>query len=114
MIATMPDERPDVRLRVENRLWLPQCCPISRNPRPGSEIRIRYRPRGRVLEVYALRRYLDTYVGGKGEVRAMEAMIQTIAADCAAALGVPVSVVADLWLEPVQQMRLVCRAGGTP
>jgi NADPH-dependent 7-cyano-7-deazaguanine reductase QueF len=106
----MPNELPNVPMVVENILDLPSACPVSRNPQPGSRITIRYRPRSLVLEVAALREYIDSYVGGRGEVRSMEAMIQQIAVDCAVSVGVAVTVVAELLIAPEQRMRVECEA----
>lgn len=100
MLRTMPNERPGVPATITHRVPLPRCCPVSGNPQPGSELVIRYRPRGAVLELYALDRYIRGYVGGSGEVRSMETMIQQIAKDCAGVLGVRVRVRAVLVLQP--------------
>lgn len=97
-------------------LAIPPCCPVSRNPRPGSTITISYRPHGTSLEVAALYAYIDQFDGGlKDEsgtviVRNMEEMIQRIAIDCAAATGVPVGVTANLLIAPKQAMYLLVRA----
>jgi len=82
---------------------LPAMCPVSGNPQLGSWIAVRYRPQGRALEVYALASYLERYVGGwlrDGiHIRDMEQTIGQIAADCAAAVGAPVTVRARLVLD---------------
>jgi hypothetical protein len=82
---------------------LPQMCPVSGNPQPGSYIAIRYQPQDRFLEVYALRAYLQNYIGGwlrdGALVRDMEQTIDLIARDCAESLGVPVRVRARLILD---------------
>lgn len=77
----------------------PSCCPVSRNPQSGS-VTVRFRPHGQVLEVYSMENYLKSFVGGhaSGE-RNMEGMIEKIACDCAAALGVRVRVRADMVLD---------------
>jgi 7-cyano-7-deazaguanine reductase len=106
---TMPNERPGVRATVTHRIPLPRCCPVSGNPQPGSELVIRYRPGTNVLELYALDRYVRSFVGGRGEVRSMETMIQQIAQDCAGVLGVRVRVRAVLVLQP-SSMTLSARA----
>jgi len=111
-LRTMPNERPDVGMSERHRLRLdlPGCCPVSGNPRPGSTLTLSYRPGETVLEVFSLHAYVESFIGGRGEVRSMEAMIQTITAEAAKALGVPVVGIADLVLFPSQEMRLVCRA----
>ena len=82
---------------------------MSGNPQPGSEVKISYEPNGEWLEVAALKGYIESYVGGRGEISSMEGMIQQIADDCAKALRVGVSVEAALEIEPGQRMELVCR-----
>ena len=110
-LQTMPDEVPAVPLWVENRLSLPRCCPVSKNPQPGSTLTLRYLARGRVLEVYSLKAYIESFVDGHMDgTRNMEAMIQRIAQTCANLLQTPVRATADLELMPLQQMRLTCRA----
>ncbi len=70
---------------------------MSKNPAPGSTIRISYRSSRHILEVFALNHYLRAFIGGHPDgTREMEAMIQKIALDCATALGVAVVVRADL------------------
>jgi len=103
----MPNEHPELRQRLENVLPLPECCPVSRNPRPGSTLTIRYRPGPWVLEVYSLKAHVQRFVGGHPDgTRNMEAMIQRIAQDCADLLEIPVFCHAHLLLHPDQEMRL--------
>ena len=110
-LATMPNEVAAVPMWVENSLELPRCCPVSKNPQPGSTLTLRYRARERVLEVYSLKQYIQQFVGGHPDgTRNMEAMIQNIAQTCANLLGTPVRACADLELMPYQKMRLVCTA----
>lgn len=94
----------------EHVLDLPQCCPISGNPQPGSTITIAYRGTKGFLEVAALRSFIDSYVGGKGEVRSMEGMLQEIAQACADILRVDVKLSSHLIIEPRQIMRVKCFA----
>lgn len=85
-LATLPNERREVSLRVEHVLAIPRCCPVSRNPYPGSTVAIRYRAGERLLEVYALKRYIEAFRGGHPDgTRNMETMIEKIAHDCAEA-----------------------------
>lgn len=97
-------------------LALPQCCPKSRNPFPGSTITITYKPVGKSLEVARLYAYLDQFKGGlrddEGDllVRDMEGMIERIAQDCVEVLHVPVIVSAHLHLKPTQEMDVTVEA----
>lgn len=103
MIDTMPNLT-NVPIAAQcHHIELPAMCPVSGNPQPGSYIAVRYVPAGAFLEVYALERYLTNYVGGwlRGDrhIRDMEQVVQTIAQDCAQALGVRVAVRAHLSLD---------------
>jgi NADPH-dependent 7-cyano-7-deazaguanine reductase QueF len=93
-----------------NTLPLPKCCPMSGNPQPGSSIEISYNPDGKALEVQSLHDYIQSYIGGRGDIRSMEEMIQQITQDCANALGVMVHAVARLKINPSQEMTLECAA----
>lgn len=92
-------------------LELPPCCPVSKNPRPGSVITISYEPCGRSLDIISLYAYIHRFVGGlhneQGEliVRDMEGMLMAIAEHCAQLLGQTVTLEADLVLLPKQRMK---------
>src|SRR5438477_9326062 len=110
-LETMPNEEWRVIMRMEHRLGLPPCCPVSGNPQPGSQITIRYLPRKKVLEVFSLRRFINEFVGGHPDgTRNMETMIQRITQACADAVGVRVRCRAELDLLPDQTMCIRCFA----
>jgi len=69
-----------------------------------------YDPGEVILEVASLRAFIDSYQGGRGEVRSMEGMIQEITQACADVLNVYVRVEADLYIKPFQRMFLKCQA----
>lgn len=100
MIGAQPNEHPELKTISEHRFDLPQMCPVSHNPMPGSVLTIRYTPAEWFLEVLSLGDYIKSFVGGKQAgrifIRDMEQTIQRIALDCAAAIGASVEVVADL------------------
>lgn len=92
-----------------HRVALPQMCPVSGNPQSGSYVAIRYQDAGCFLEVYSLERYLLNYVNGwvaRG-IRDMEQTIDTIAHDCAMALGVRVTIRAHLVLDSGRMTRSI-------
>ena|SRR5688572_18255564 len=95
-------------------LPLSQCCPISGNPKEGSEVSIEYRANEHFLEVASLREYVDSYIGGRGDVRSMEGMIQQITQDCADAVKTSVHTQARLVIEPNQRMTIECSANPRP
>lgn len=95
---------------VTHILDLPQCCPVSGNPQTGSSIAITYTPLELLIEAVSLHSYIQSYRGGRGPVRSMEGMIQSIAKDCAECVQVEVDVKASLNLEPDQKMIVQCYA----
>jgi NADPH-dependent 7-cyano-7-deazaguanine reductase QueF len=109
-LKTVPNELRCAFTEEEHSLNVSDCCPVSHNPLPGSIIYIRYKPQRFILEVSALRNYVDSYRGGLGEVRSMEGMIQSIAQDVADTLWVDVTIEARLLISPEQRMNLKCYA----
>lgn len=110
IIETQPNEARCSHMTETHILELPRCCPRTQNPQQGSTLEIKYRVFERILEVASLRTYVDSYVGGKGDIRSMEGMIQAIAQDCANAAQTTVHVTARLNIEPRQKMILECAA----
>jgi NADPH-dependent 7-cyano-7-deazaguanine reductase QueF len=114
-LTVIPNTTDGKRLLEQHTLDIPPCCPVSKNPRPGSKITLCYRPNGKSLEVASLLAYIHSYPGGFYDehgvllVRDMEGMIKRIAEDCATLLGVPVRVRANLLILPKQHMILVAR-----
>lgn len=107
-LLTQPNTRPDIPIWQSHTVVLPSCCPVSGNPQPGSALTLSYYARATFLEVYSLRKYVESYIGGRGDVRDMEGMIQTIAADCAAVIGVPVLAWADIVIQRGDRMAIIC------
>lgn len=106
---------PTIAAFVSHSVPVPECCPVSHNPRPGSAVRVSYRPKRVVVPVEALEERVRGYVGGFESIRGMEEMIQDIARWCAQETGVAVRVVADLVIQPpyggeIQQMRVSARS----
>ena len=108
LLLTQPNEKRCAKMEETHILPLDPACPISGNPQAGSTVSIIYTPADHILEVESLRAYIDDYTGGRGDVRSMEGMIQSITQDAADILGVPVEVVADLNIRPNQKMILRC------
>lgn len=106
---------PNTRSFVSHSVPLPQCCPVSGNPMPGSKLTVSYTPAGVVFPVEDLAAFVAEYVGGRGEVRGMEEMIQELANRVHSVVGVNVRAVADLIINPpfggaTQTMRVTARA----
>lgn len=106
---------PTVPAFVSHLVPIPECCPVSKNPREGSTIRVSYRPARIVVPVESLESKVRGYIGGFESIRGMEEMIQDIARWCSSETGVPVRAVADLIIQPPyggpkQRMRVSARS----
>jgi NADPH-dependent 7-cyano-7-deazaguanine reductase QueF len=106
MILTQVNQHPSIPLMQWHVLDIPSACPVSGNPQAGSFLMLAYTPKACFLEVYSLRKYLESYVGGREGIRDMEGMIQAIAQDCANAIGVNVLAGAYINLQRWDGMRL--------
>lgn len=112
--------RTDTDTHVSHSVSLPECCPISCNPRPGSELVIHYRPNGLVLPVEDLSSWIEEYVGGHPDgVREMETIIQDLAERVSKSIEASVTAVANLRISPPfggaeQGMRVVVKAKYVP
>ncbi len=62
-IKTIPNARPHLSTVVEHILELPELCPVTRNPASGSTLTLRYVAGERLLELFSLEAYIDTFVG---------------------------------------------------
>jgi len=109
-LLTQPNENRCFDMVEVHILPLSPACPYSGNPKEGSKIKIVYKPASCILEVTSLREYVDSYKGGKGDIRSMEGMIQQITQDCANAARVGIELTAELIIEPNQEMKLICTA----
>jgi NADPH-dependent 7-cyano-7-deazaguanine reductase QueF len=109
-LLTQPNESRCAAMIETHILPLEPACPMSGNPQAGSVLSIKYRPTALILEVASLRAYIDSYKGGRGDIRSMEGMIQAVTQDCANAARVDVTTIADLIINPNQRMVLECSA----
>jgi NADPH-dependent 7-cyano-7-deazaguanine reductase QueF len=85
-------------------------CPVTGNPQPGSTLTIAYKGATGFLEVAALRSFIDSYIGGRGDVRSMEGMLQQICQACADALSADVKLTSHSLIQPSQIRRVTCYA----
>ena len=109
-LNTIANARPDLSTEVEHIVELPELCPATGNPRPGSTLTIRYEAGERLLELFSLDAYIAAFIGHP-VVRDMEYFVQTVAQDSADALGHAVEVRADVQFNRVRQgQRLTVRA----
>lgn len=102
LLKTIANARPGLPTVVEHILHLPELCPASHNPAPGSTLTLRYAAGERLLELFSLDTYIDAFVAHP-VVRDMELFVQTVAQDAANAAGVEVTATADVRLNRVRQ-----------
>ncbi|WP_253583228.1 hypothetical protein [Deinococcus sp. HSC-46F16] len=106
LLRTIANAHPDLPTVVEHVLELPELCPKTRNPAPGSTLTLRYAAAERLLELFSLDRYMDAFVGHT-VVRDMEVFVQVAAQDAANAAGVTVTATADVGLVGLRQRQRV-------
>lgn len=102
----IPNRNPGLLIEQAHQLQLPILCPASKNPAPGSELEIHYLGGRYFLELFSLERYLNGFIGHQ-EVRDIEYLVQEVAKDCAAALGVRVTVVGRIILAGLKQRQVI-------
>ncbi|PSS62470.1 hypothetical protein C6558_20955 [Ensifer sp. NM-2] len=107
--------QPDKKTFVSHSVPIPQCCPVSGNPLPGSKLTVCYIPNAIVFPVEDLAAFVSEYVGGRREIRGMEEMVQELAVRVRDVVSVPVRAFADLVIQPPyggehQTMRVAARA----
>lgn len=110
VILTQPNTRPHVATHERHDLPFSGLCPFSGNPQEGSILTIEYIPESVFLEVYSLKKYIDSYRGGKGDIRDMEGMVQQTCLDMARTLKTRVTVTAHIRLQNDDTMILVCES----
>lgn len=113
-LRTMP-HAPELDAVVKTTVPIPaSLCPVSGNPQSGSELSLRYRPVGSVLETYSLAELLKMFrngfpgVGPYRAERNMEGLVHLVCQMCADALGTRVVTCARLNLD-TGTMRVVTR-----
>ncbi|KEF33843.1 MULTISPECIES: hypothetical protein [Deinococcus] len=105
-LRTIANARPSLPTVVEHVLELPELCPKTRNPAPGSTLSLRYVAGERLLELFSLDHYVDAFVGHP-VVRDMEVFVQVAAQDAANAAGVTVTASADVGFVGLRQRQRV-------
>ncbi|KAA0890021.1 hypothetical protein [Pusillimonas sp. ANT_WB101] len=91
ILKTITNPNPGMHTLQEHVIQLPELCPASGNPGPGSFLRIRYRSRSHFLEVFSLDVYVRAFIGHP-VVRDVEMLTQVVARDGMRALGHKVKV----------------------
>jgi len=102
LLKTIANTRPQLPTLVEHILYLPELCPATQNPAPGSTLTISYQAGEWLLELFSLDTYIDAFFAHP-VVRDMELFVQTVAQDAANAARVQVKVLADVRLNRVRQ-----------
>ncbi len=109
ILQTIANPRIATSTRESHEVQVPPLCPKTANPVAGSTITISYAPDGKLLEFYSLRDYVASFIGSQ-EVRDLELLTQVVARDCAALLGVKVSVVGRYILNIGQSVVCECES----
>jgi 7-cyano-7-deazaguanine reductase len=109
VIQTVDNQHPAMPMLQRHVVNVPALCPATHNPQPGSTLTLTYLPAAKLLELYALTDYVHSFVGHQ-TVRDIEYFAQTLAQDCADALGVAVSVRTHFVLHLDQMVKLRIKA----
>lgn len=109
VLQTVDNQNPDLPMAQRHLVQLPAMCPATSNPQPGSTLTVTYLPGGKLLELYSLTEYVQSFVGHP-TVRDIEYFAQTLAQDCADALGVAVNVRTHFILNLDQTVKLRIKA----
>jgi NADPH-dependent 7-cyano-7-deazaguanine reductase QueF len=109
-LKLQPNEMRCAFTEHEHILKISGMCPVTKNPLRFSTITIAYKGYKGFLEVVSLKAFIDSYIGGKGNIRSMEGMLQDIAQSCADILKVDVKITSNLLIYPSQIMRVTCYA----
>lgn len=109
VIQTVDNRNPAMPMVQRHLVNLPSMCPATGNPQPGSTLTVAYRPKARLIELYSLTEYVHSFVGHP-TVRDIEHFAQTLAQDCADALGVAVHVQTHFVLNIDQVVKLRIKA----
>lgn len=94
-IKTIANPHPELMMEQTHIIELPILCPKSQNPATGSTIAIKYTNPQRLLELFALDKYIKGFIGHQ-VVRDIEYFVQVVAMECAKALGQEVTLEADI------------------
>lgn len=104
MIATIPNAHPDIATTIRLTTPYSAACPHSGEPQAGSVVVVEYRAGALLLELHAVQQYLARFSEGDTPVD-LETVVQEMARDCAAALGVRVTVEARYLLKNGLELR---------
>ncbi|MBS9777534.1 MAG: hypothetical protein KGV50_02110 [Gammaproteobacteria bacterium] len=101
-MTVIDNAKPNMKMVVEHIVMLPELCAVSKNPKPGSSLTIKYNAGEKLLELFSLDKHINAYIGHP-VVRDMEYFAQTIAQTAANALHHEVTVIADLSFNMISQ-----------
>lgn len=105
-LKTIANAKPDMQMTLEHILHLPELCPASKNPKPGSTMTLSYQAGAQILELFSLDQYIAAF-RGHPIVRDMEYFTQVVAQDAADTLGHQVSVHAELSYNMINQQQRI-------
>lgn len=107
MLGTLPNRETGIRTTVRLRTPYAGACPVSGYPLAGSWLEVQYMPAGVILELSSVAQHLPTYAD---EARDVETVAQLLARDCAAALGVSVTIEAYYKLRDGIELWATCQS----
>lgn len=81
VLKAINNPNPSMNTWQEHLITLPELCPASKNPGPGSTLLISYSAHQLFLEVFSLKDYIDAFIGHL-TVRDVEQLTQAVADDC--------------------------------
>ncbi len=103
---TIPNANPNVQTRITLTTPIVDLCPHSHEPQAGSTLAIAYSPAALLLELHAVKVWIQTQLT---EALDVETFAQRAAQAAAAALGVPVVVTATYKLRNGLELLCECR-----
>ena len=107
MLKTIDDPKTSKLTKQIHEIEVPPLCPKTNNPIKGSTLTISYSPLGKLLEVYSLNEYVNSFIGSE-QVRDLELFTEIVARDCHNTLDVKVSVVGRFILNIGQTLICEC------
>lgn len=101
-LKTITNPHPEIWMKQQHIILLPELCPASKNPATGSTLTIKYTAEKTLLELFALEDYIKGFIGHQ-IVRDLEYFVQVIGMDCAEILGHSVVIKANIKLAGLAQ-----------
>ena len=105
-IETIPNRYPNLDTTVTLTTPFVNACPHSGEPQPGSTVSVIYQPKGKLIELHGVEKYLAKLAGGD-EALDLETVAQLVAMAAWETLGESVKVEANYKLR--DDLEMVCQ-----